>query len=113
LISPDLTFTDSVGDVLQFIPGVPYQFLPAGAQPAHVTSLRISVKAMFQAIPHAKVQTVTCHARRVAAGFLEAEIIIKRCGQGFLPRHIRNIAEFQVFSDKKIAWIISILLMEY
>jgi hypothetical protein len=99
LIRKDLTCTDSVGDILQFIAGVPYQLLPADTQPAHVTSLRTSVKAMFQAVSHAKILAVAGHTRRVAAGFLIAEVIIKRCGQGFFPRHIRNIAKFQVFSN--------------
>ena len=105
LIRTNLASTDAIGDVLQLIPGVPYQLLPAGTQPTHVTSPMISVKAMFQAIPLAKVQAVTCHVGRVAAGFPAAEVIIKGCGQGFFPRHIRNIAEFQVFSNEKITWI--------
>ena len=105
MISTDLAFTDSVGDVLQFILGVPYQLLPAGTQPTNITGLRISATAIFQAIPHAKVQAVTCHARRVAALFFDAEVIIKRCSQGIRPRYIHNIAEFQVFSNKKITRI--------
>ena len=82
-----------------------YQLLPAVAQPTLVTTLRISVKAIFQAIPHAKVQTVTCHARRVAAGFPKAEVIVQRRGLGLPPGHIPNIAEFQALSDEKITRI--------
>jgi len=105
LIGTDLAFTEFVCNVLQFIPGVPYQLLPTGTQPTDVTNLRISVKAIFKAIPHAKLPAVAGHTGRIATGFLIAKVIIKGYSQGFPPRHTHNIAEFQAFSNEKITRI--------
>jgi hypothetical protein len=66
---------------------------------------RISVKAIFKAIPHAKLPAVAGHTGRIAAGFLMAKVNIKWRSQGILPRHIPNIADFQVFSNEKITRI--------
>ena len=105
MIGTDPAFTEFVRNVLQFIPRVSYQLLPAETQPTDVTRLKISVKTIFQAVSHTKIPAVASHTRRVAAGFLVAEVSIKPRGQGIFPRHIPNIADFQVFSNEKITRI--------
>ena len=105
MVSSNPAVTEFVCNILQLIAGVLYQLLPAGTQPTDIAGLGFSVKAIFQAVSHAKIAAVTGQTRRVAAGFMIAEVNIKRRSQGIFPRHIPNIADFQVFSNEKITRI--------